>query len=297
MSLNPEHLLTFARVARLGSLSAAAEELHLTQPAVSSQIKLLTQAVGEPVLTRHRMGVRLTGAGEGLLVHAQALTRVMEGARTYTRERRGLETGTLRLAASSTVAASLLPGMLAAYHEQSPGVAFEIRQGNTQEVLGALQAGQVEVALIEGPPGHLAAGWQVAVFRYDELVLVAAPGHPLARESELGTAVPLPLIWREHGSGTREVAEQALAGAGLLTSSLLELPGTEAVKEAVIQGLGLALLPELRVRRELQHGVLVRVPLALPGLRRPLSRVSAEAEQLSHAARSFLRTLEQVTVC
>lgn len=295
MALDPEHLLTFTRVARLGSLSAAAEELHLTQPAVSSQIKLLTRAVGEPVFSRHRTGVRLTGAGEGLLAHAQALARALEGAQTYVRERRGLEAGTLRLAASSTVAASLLPGLLAAFHERHPGVAFGIRQGNTQEVLAGLQAGQAEVALVEGPPGPLGAEWQVTVFRHDELVLVAAPGHPLAAASGLGTAVPLPLIWREHGSGTHEVAEQALAGAALLTTSRLELPGTEAVKEAVIQGLGLALLPELRVRRELDLGVLVRVPLDLPGLRRPLRRVSAQTEQLSHAARAFLRVLDEAT--
>lgn len=291
MALNPEHLLTFVRVARLGSLSAAAEELNLTQPAVSNQIKLLTQAVGEPVLGRHRTGVRLTAAGEGLLVHAQALTRALDGARTYVRELRALETGTLRLAASSTVAASLLPGLLAGYHGRYPDVAFEIRQGNTQAALDSLQAGQVEVALIEGPPGETSPDWQVAVFGYDELVLVAAPDHPLAGSGPTGLPRPLPLIWREHGSGTREVAEQVLARSAVPTSSRLELPGTEAVKEAVIQGLGLAVLPELRVRRELQWGVLVRLPLDLPGLRRPLRRVSAATEQLSHAARAFVREL------
>ncbi|AFD25502.1 LysR family transcriptional regulator [Deinococcus gobiensis] len=292
MALNPEHLLTFARVARLGSLSAAAAELNLTQPAVSSQIRLLTRAVGEPVLSRHRTGVRLTEAGEALLVHAQALARALEGAHTAMRERRGLERGTLRLAASSTVAASLLPGLLSAYQARYPGVAVQIRQGNTQEVLGALQGGQVEVALIEGPPGLLGDDWQAEVFGHDELVLVSAPGHPLVGAAGLGHAAPLPLIWREHGSGTREVAEQALAGTALRTVSRLELPGTEAVKEAVIQGLGLALLPELRVRRELRSGVLVRLALALPGLRRPLSRVSAPTGQLSFAARQFLGLLE-----
>ncbi|BBN97112.1 MULTISPECIES: LysR family transcriptional regulator [Deinococcus] len=290
MALNPEHLLTFVRVARLGSLSAAAEELNLTQPAVSSQLKLLTQAVGEPIFRRHRTGVTLTGAGEGLLVHAQALGRVMDGARTYVHERQGLETGTLRLAASSTIAASLLPAALASYHAQYPGVAFEIRQGNTQEVMGLLQAGQIEVALIEGPPGPLPAEWQVQVFGHDELVLVAAPDHPLVDSFPADTV--LPLIWREHGSGTREVAEQALAHTRMVGSNRLELPGTEAVKEAVIQGLGVALLPELRVRREVQSGVLVRLPLDLPELRRPLSRVSLPLDQVSYATRSFLNGLE-----
>ena len=79
MAINSDHLLTFIRVARLGNLSAAAEELHLTQPAVSNQIKLLTQAVGEPLLVRHRYGVRLTPAGEGLLPYAVATSRALVG--------------------------------------------------------------------------------------------------------------------------------------------------------------------------------------------------------------------------
>ncbi|MBB5377308.1 DNA-binding transcriptional LysR family regulator [Deinococcus metalli] len=285
MALNPEHLLTFARVARLGSLSAAAGELNLTQPAVSSQLKLLAHAVGEPLFTRHRSGVTLTDAGSALLPHAQALSRVLDGARTVIQERRGLEAGLLRLAASSTIAAGLLPGLLATYHGRHPAVAFHIRQGNTQEVLAALQAGAVEIALIEGPGGPVLPEWQRQVFAHDELVLVGAPGFTP------DPSAPLPLIWRERGSGTREVAEQALAAAALVTSSRLELPGTDAVKEAVIQGLGAAILPELRVRRDLEFGVLTRLPLDLPGLRRPLTRVSLETEQLSHAARAFLGVL------
>ncbi|WP_424952505.1 LysR family transcriptional regulator [Deinococcus sp.] len=85
MAINPEHLLTFVRVAQLGTLSASAAELNLTQPAVSSQMKLLTQAVGEPLLARHRSGVRLTPAGEGLLPHAVAVLRALEGAKHYAR--------------------------------------------------------------------------------------------------------------------------------------------------------------------------------------------------------------------
>lgn len=290
MTLNPEHLLTFVRVARLGSLSAAAEELNLTQPAVSNQLKLLAHAVGEPLFHRHRTGVRLTAAGDGLLPHAQALTRALEGAQAHVRELRGLETGVLSVAASSTIAAALLPAVLTAFHTRHPGVKFQVRQGNTHEVLDALQEGQVELALIEGPPGPLGPHLQAQAFGEDELVLVAAPAHPLARAGLQGV-VTLPLVWREQGSGTREVAEQALARAGVRASTVLELPGTEAVKEAVMGGLGAAFLPELRVRREVQAGLLTRVPLSLPGLRRPLIQVTPALEQLSRAATAFLHKL------
>ncbi|ABF44269.1 transcriptional regulator, LysR family (plasmid) [Deinococcus geothermalis DSM 11300] len=292
--LNPEHLLTFARVARLGSLSAAAEELYLTQPAVSHQLKLLTHAVGEPLFRRHRTGVHLTAAGEGLLPHAQALARALEGAQHYVQELRGLERGVLSVAASSTIAAALLPRVLTAFHSQYPEVTFQVRQGNTREVLDALQSGQVELALIEGPPGPLGPHLQARAFGEDELILVIAPTHPLAQAGLQGVAT-LPLVWREHGSGTREVAEQALAGAGLQTRTVLELPGTEAVKEAVMGGLGAAFLPERRVHREVQAGLLTRLELTLPGLRRPLIQVTPPPEQLSQAARTFLNLLHRQT--
>ena len=290
VSLNPDHLLTFTRVAALGSLSAAATELNLTQPAVSAQMKLLTQAVGEPLLIRHRHGVTLTPAGAGLLPHARTLTRSLHAAQDYLNELRGLDSGTLNVAASSTIAAAILPGVLAAFHAAHPRVTIQVRQGNTREVLAALQAAQAEVALIEGPPGAPGPDWTVTPFGEDELILVAPPGTPAGTPPDL---IRLPLIWRERGSGTREVAEAALARAGLNPPTLLELPGTEAVKEAVIQGLGAAFLPELRVRRELRAGLLVRLPLTLPGLRRPLTRVTPHPEGQSRAARAFLTLLEQ----
>ncbi|GAA5512454.1 HTH-type transcriptional activator CmpR [Deinococcus carri] len=289
MNVQPDALLSFAAVARLGSLTAAAQERNRSQPALSAQLKHLTTAVGEPLLVRHRLGVTLTPAGEGLLPHALALVRALEGAQGYVRDLRGLSSGTLSVAASSTIAASLLPGVLAAFHVQYPAVTIRVRQGNTREVLDALQGGQVELALIEGPPGPLGPEWRAKAFGQDELVLVTAPEHPPLVSHDLAM---LPLVWREHGSGTREVAEQALAAAGVQTRTLLELPGTEAVKEAVMGGLGAAFLPELRVRREVQAGLLTRVPLTLPGLRRPLMQVTPAPEQLSRAARTFLHELE-----
>ncbi|MBB6096752.1 DNA-binding transcriptional LysR family regulator [Deinobacterium chartae] len=291
MALNPDHLLTFARVARHGSLSAAAAELHLTQPAISSQLRLLTRAVGEPLFTRHRYGIALTATGQELLPHALAVARALEGAQRYVSDLRALTHGSLNIAASTTNAASILPGVLTHYHALHPGVSFRIRQGNTQEALEELRQGHAEVALIEGPPGPLDAGLSAQVFRQDELLLVAAPQHPLAHSAGPLDLTGLGLVWREAGSGTRVVAEQALRAAGVPTRTLLELTGTEAVKEAVISGLGAAFLSDLSVRRELRSGLLVRLPHPLPALRRDLRWVAPHEEQLSRAARTFLELL------
>ena len=293
MAINSDHLLTFIRVARLGNLSAAAGELHLTQPAVSNQIKLLTQAVGEPLLTRHRYGVRLTPVGEGLLPYAVATSRALEGARQYATDLHGLDLGTLNIAASSTIAATILPGVLATYHARFPNVVLHVQQGNTQDVMDLLLAQKCELALIEGPVSGLPIDLKQQVFRRDTLRLVVAPGHPVAARTTLSpdNLTGLGVVWREPGSGTREVAKAALEQAGIQTREVLTLTGTEAVKEAVMTGLGVSFLSELSVRRDVEAGRLVCPALSLPGLERDLSIVSADEELLSRAVRVFLTFL------
>ncbi|GGR09393.1 LysR family transcriptional regulator [Deinococcus ruber] len=293
MAINPDHLLTFIRVARLGNLSTAAGELNLTQPAVSNQIKLLTQAVGEPLLTRHRYGVRLTPAGEGLLPYAMATSRALEGARQYAADLHGLNLGTLTIAASSTIAATILPGVLAAYHARFPNVVLHVQQGNTQDVMDLLLGQKCELALIEGPVSGLPLDLKQQVFRRDTLRLVVAPGHPFAARTSLSPDAlqGVGVIWREPGSGTREVAKRALERAGIQTREVLTLTGTEAVKEAVISGLGAAFLSEASVRRDVDAGRLLCPALELPGLERDLSIVSAEEELLSRAVRVFFTFL------
>lgn len=293
MAINPDHLLTFIRVARLGNLSTAAGELNLTQPAVSNQIKLLTQAIGEPLLTRHRYGVRLTPAGEGLLPYAVATSRALEGARQYAADLHGLDLGTLSIAASSTIAATILPGVLATYHARFPNVVLHVQQGNTQDVMNLLLGQKCELALIEGPVSGLPIDLKQQVFRRDTLRLVVAPGHPVAARTSLSPddLTDLGVVWREPGSGTREVAKAALDQAGIQVREVLTLTGTEAVKEAVMTGLGVAFLSELSVRRDVDAGRLICPALTLPGLERDLSIVSAQEEVLSRAVRVFLTFL------
>lgn len=289
MSIQPEHLLTFARVAEAGSLSTAAQSLHRTQPALSSQLRLLGESVGEPLYLRHRHGIRLTPAGEGLLPYAQALVRALEGARAYARELRSVEAGSLRIAASTTVAAYLLPLSLARFRHKHPGVMLQLQSGNTREVIEHLGRGEVELAFIEGP-GEAPVGTHSRSFARDRLVLVGRPDHPLAQRGQLRLTdlAGQPLIWREAGSGTREVAEQALLRAGVRVEGVLELSGTEAVKEAVLEGLGVAFLSALAVHRSIEAGQLVVLPLKLAGLERNLTLLHPPLEVLSWAARRFL---------
>lgn len=290
MDPQPDHLLTFARIARLGSVSAAADEMGLTQPAVSAQLRRLTHAVGEPLFTRHRLGVHLTQAGEGLLPHAEALVRAADGARGYVQELRGLAAGRLSIGVTGTPAAHLLPAMLGAFHARHPGIGLLLRSGNTREVLGLAGAGEVELGVVEGPVASLLPPGLVAqALLRDRLVLVVPPDHPLAgRGMRPRDLERLPLIWREPGSGTRQVVEEALGRAGLSVRRGLELVGAEAVREAVVRGIGAAFLSRLIVERDLAAGHLGEVRVRLPGLERDLALVRRPDELLSGAARRFV---------
>ncbi|WP_169311912.1 LysR substrate-binding domain-containing protein [Deinococcus maricopensis] len=271
MPVQPEHLLTLLRVADTGSLSAAATELNLSQPAVTQQLKLLERAVGEPLFTRHRAGVTLTRTGDGLLPFARALRRALDDARQYALDLRDLQAGDVRVAASTTLAAFVLPPALATFHARHPGVALHVTSGNSREVTQRLLDGACDLALIEGARPALPPGFGHAVLRQDTLRLVAAPTHPLAgRTLQPGDLDDLPVVWREPGSGTREVARAALARANVRVHDVLHLAGAEAVKEAVLSGLGAAFLSDLSVRRDLERGHLVALDVPLPGLSRPL---------------------------
>ncbi|EYB66827.1 transcriptional regulator, LysR family [Deinococcus phoenicis] len=290
MTLHAEPLLTFAAVARTGSLTAAARERHLSQPSVSTQLKRLADAVGEPLFFRHRQGVRLTPAGEALLPHAQALQRALGGARQLAHDLQDLQHGTLRVVASNTLAAQVLPRALAAFHARHPGVTLDIQTGNTREAVRALREGQADLALIEGPGQPFPGGVQATVIGYDTLRLILSPQHPLARPHlGAGDLQHLKVIWREAGSGTREVAEQVLQQAGITVQPVLELAGTEAIKEAVLSGLGAAFVSELSVRRERAAGHLASPDLSLPGLERALTALTPEVP--SRTARALLGDL------
>lgn len=289
MSVQAEALLSFAAVARLGSLTAAARERNLSQPALSAQLKHLTSAIGEPLLTRHRLGMHLTPAGEALLPHASDLARALASARHFAEEFRGLKTGTLRIAASNTLAAYLLPAALRDFHRQYPQVGLEVSSGNSDAALSRLWRGEADIALIEQPLAPLPEGYQAVLLGHDHLILVGSPEHPLTRAAlSLAELAALPLIQREQGSGTREVAQEALAQAGLLATPLLELAGNEAVKEAVLSGLGFAFLSEYCVKRELELGLLLAPALPLSGLKRDFNAIIPSTP--TNAARTFLES-------
>src|SRR4051812_37474154 len=137
--VTPNQLIALASVASSGSLTAASGELGRTQPAVSAQLKQLSQTVGMPLLVRHRHGVRLAPAAEILLPYAQACVRAIDGAQQTAERLLGLDVGKLRVLASTSVAVYMLPPVLAAFHASYPGIELQMSQLNAQDAIGALE--------------------------------------------------------------------------------------------------------------------------------------------------------------
>ncbi|WP_313201251.1 LysR family transcriptional regulator [Pseudomonas sp.] len=285
--MTPEQLITFATVAEHGNISHAALALHLSQPAVSGQLKLLQEDFGEPLYQRAGRGVRLTAAGEQLLAHAQRLRDTFRQAQALCEAMRGLERGSLRIGASTTPASYLLPYLIADFHKRYPDVLVSTSHGNTAEIVAALDS--VDIALIEGPPGQdLPLGTQVTAWREDEIVAIVPSDHPLA-EAEGHTLASLgayPLVLRESGSGVRQIVERAFARYGVAMRVALEIAGVEGVKEAVRAGMGVGFVSAMSIRHE--DGALRQVRIAPEPLVRRFSILLPHAATPSRAAARFM---------
>jgi len=293
--IEAEPLIVFARVAEAGSVSAAAVRLHRTQPALSAQLRKLTDAVGEPLYRRHRQGVRLTATGKALLPYARAVANAVEGAQLWSDEQGGLLRGSLRIAASMTVAVYRLPAALARFREAFPALRIALLTRNSADAVALLAAGEADLAIVEGPVGEPPAQVEIALYGVDRLVLVVRPDHPLKADAALPLSrlEGLQVVRREPGSGTREVVDRALAGAGVTVATALEATGLDTVKQAVLAGLGAGFLSASAVRFEVEAGALRVVPLASEALVRPLTLLHHPPQLASRAARELVERLLQ----
>ncbi|HEY0971945.1 MAG TPA: LysR family transcriptional regulator [Gemmatimonadales bacterium] len=291
MAINLHHLRIFWRVAELGGFSRAAEALRLSQPAVSKSVRELERQLQTPLFDRTGNRPRLTDAGERLLTRARELFAVERLAEEELRTLRGLEGGVLRIAASTTIVTYLLPSCLARFHAAHPGVALRVWSANTRDVARALAQRRVEIALVEGPVDD--ARLEVVPWRRDELVVIAHPQHPLVgrRRVTWRDLADERFIVRERGSGTRQVAEEALARRGVEPRVALQLASTEAIKQAVAAGLGLAIVSGAAIADQLALGRLATIPVDDALLARELSELRYVGRELSPAAHVFREML------
>lgn len=289
--MNINHLAIFHAVAEEGSVSRGAARLHISQPAVSKQLRELERSLGLALFHRLSKGVRLTEAGELLAGYARSLFALEQEAEQALGELRSLERGRLVIGASTTVGNYVLPALCATFRQQHPGIELTVEIANASAIRQGLAANRFDLALSEGfmAPGDVLS----EVFAHDNIVAIVAPNHHLLRQppptiTELCAEA---FIVREAGSGTREVVDEALRLRGIVLQPHLVLGGSEAIRTAVANGAGVALISELAIARDLAEGRLAILKVADFSLRRGLQRLRLAGTYEGRAAREFMRHL------
>ena len=244
-------LPTFLAVLEAGRISAAAKAVHLSQPAVTAQIRRLEEGLGTPLFTRSARGVAPTDAALRLAEHARAVQRQLDQAVADV-AREHPATGPLVVGASTTVAAHVLPPLVAAFRSMYPRVSVRVRVGNTEQVLEDLRAERVPLGIVEGHAR--ASGVRLEPLVDDEIVPVIG-SNAVFTVRTVRDLDAVPLLWREAGSGTRAVVERALTRAGLGRRSAraldLELGSTEAILGGAAAGLGVGFVSRWSARAHL----------------------------------------------
>lgn len=279
-------LQIFDAAARTLSFSRAAEGLHLTQPAVSMQIRQLEHFAGVPLFERTGRRLQLTDAGEELVQHARAVLGALEEADERFAAMKGLHGGRVRLAVVST-AKYFAPRLIARFAQAHPGVEIRLQVDNRQELIRTLAANDVDLALMGRPPGELAL--KAASFADHPHVVIAPPDHPLARRRrvDIDALAAEVFLVREAGSGTRMAMERFFQERGVIPRVGMEMPSNETIKQAVMAGLGLSFISLHTIALELAaHALAVVHAPGLPVMRQWYVLHRAE-KRLSPAAEAF----------
>jgi len=268
-------LQVFHTVARLLSFTKAAEELHMTQPAVTFQVRQLEEQFNTRLFDRTHNRISLTEAGGRVFECAEKIFVLYAEMDNSVRELTGDVSGVLILGASTTIAEYMLPVLLGDFKESHPDVTIRLKVANTDGIVSMVENNAIDLGVVEAPVNN--KNLVVEECRTDQLVLIVPPGHELASEQSVPVKrlADYPFICREEGSGTREVMIESMNAAGMSNTDLnlaMELGSLEAIKGAVEAGMGVSVLSKATILKELKLGTLVAVNLD-PPMMRPFSFV------------------------
>jgi DNA-binding transcriptional LysR family regulator len=292
MHITLRQLEIFEAVARHASITRAAAELHLTQPAVSMQVKQLEEQIGLALVEQIGRRLQLTPAGTELREHGRRVGEQLADLQAAMDALRGLERGVLRISVVST-ANYYLPPLLARYGQEHPGVRVQLQVGNRDAVLEALADNQADLAITGQPPET--AEVLAEDFMDNPLVVIASPQHPLAQRARvpLAALADQTLLVREPGSGTRAAMERHFAAHGLAWHAGSELGTNEAIKQAVRAGLGLGVVSAQTIELEVETARLAVLKVdSFPIVRRWFV-VQRARKRLAPAATAFRALLLQ----
>jgi LysR family transcriptional regulator, low CO2-responsive transcriptional regulator len=261
------HLASFKQlqallmVAHHESVSRAADALHVTQPAVSLQLRMLEEAAGTSLTRKVGRGIQLTAAGEVMAEFADRILRLWDEAVDEVAALKGVISGTLRIGAITT-AEYLLPPMLVQFTTERPDVRIKLQVGNRNEIVNMLGKHEIDLAIMGTPPRELRTN--AARFARHPMAFIASPGHPLMQKKKVTLAdiMEANLLVRERGSGTRTSIEKLFKEAGYPLRIGSELSSNEAIKRMVVAGLGVAFLSVHACTLEFEAGLVRMLPMA-----------------------------------
>lgn len=288
--MNLKQLEVFIKVAESGSFSKGAEATFITQSTVSQHISALENEFGLKLLDRTGKGALPTEGGKILLERARKLVEYAKEIPIALARFKGIEEAQLTIAGSSIPGEYMIPAALPHLKNRFPGVTIVLLQGDSRDVLGKLVSEEVEFGVVGGSFDE--DSLEFTPFAKDELVLIAPPGHRwvaqggIEREELLGELVVL----RETGSGTGRATVRALREAGIDPARLkvaAHLGSNEAIKRAVMAGIGVSFVSAVSVQRELEQGALIQVPVRGVSIKRDFYLANRKGRELSPAALAF----------
>ncbi len=290
--LNLHHLAVFHAVAVTESVSRGAEQLLISQPAVSKQLKQLEQSLNVQLVDRHAKGICLTAAGQLLNDYAARIFALSAEAQAALDDLSSLGRGSLSVGAGPTVGIYLLPRALVEFRRQFPSIRLHVETEGPHLLRQRLVDGILDFGLSEAP--ITSDDLQSRIFMTDLLVPIAAPNHQLANRKSVRAQdfCREPFIARETGAAGMSLVERSLAQRGLEVEPILTVGSTEAIKQAVTAGLGVAMVSRLAIRTEIAAHQLVELPVKGISIRYPIYHVWRKEKSRSNAAKIFLKMLE-----
>ncbi|MCP5407202.1 MAG: LysR family transcriptional regulator [Chromatiaceae bacterium] len=286
MNVTFRQLSLFESVARNLSFTRAAEELHLSQPAVSMQIRQLEDSIGLPLFEKLGKQVSLTEVGREVYHYSQGINRYLSEMEEVLESLKGLSRGHLHVAVASTVN-YFAPRLMAAFHKAYPGIDLELDVANRERLIQLLVANSVDMVLMGQPPDNVEV--ESEAFMQNPLVVVAPPNHPLSGE----VRIPLErlaqeiFVMREPGSGTRLAMERFFQEHRLTIRQGMQMTRNEAIKQAVRAGLGLGIVSAHTIELELETGRLVQLDVEQFPIERQWYLVYRKRKRMSPPSRAF----------
>ncbi|WP_433946264.1 selenium metabolism-associated LysR family transcriptional regulator [Paenibacillus sp. SN-8-1] len=291
MALNYHQLHIFYTVAEKGSFSAAAQALHMTQPAVTMQIQSLEDYFGTKLLVRSTKRIELSEAGRALMPYAERGIDLMRETESAMARFTHMLEGRLQLGASLTIGEYVLPRLLGPFGQQYPHINIVLKVMNTAEILEQILHHQLSFGLVEAAVQH--PDMVMEPVMQDELKLIVPAGHPLTEQDgiHLQEVLKYPFVLREKGSGTRQVMEEELTRLEVdldLVKTVMDLGSTGAVKSAVEAGFGITMLSPSSVKHEVALGLLKVIDIKDASFKRNFYSIHLKSTLLPISAVTFL---------